>query len=951
MSEGEISQSIRTQEIQFLAKHKFTLPTGPPNPAKLQMQTQWHFVSKSGTGARSPVKTNSPTTKKKGFFGGRKSSVGKLSKAEQAMADAWNEAERRQVNAPPPLTIDEGNETTDTGAAIIEAIDAMVDPAVVAAAEAEQAAQAEAQAHVAAEAHAAKVAQDAAVFAAAAAAAETEAAAAAAAAETEAAAAAAAAAAETEAAAVAETEAAAAAAAAAETKAAAAVAETEAAAAVAETEAAAAVAKNEAAAAVAAQAEAAAAAATAAAETEATDNAEAVAKAQTAAAEAEAALTEAAAVAVAAEAAAAAQAPESTTPTPAVVTLEDTAAGKSSVEGAAVGESSTDEPSVRREEEVQGGPATAATAEQPAATPLVAAVEPSIADELSLSPDDLALYSKLWSEIQADNGLVSATVGVAFFQTSGLAAKKLRAIWGLADASKPKGKLTEREFFVALKLVALAQAGMTVGIAAIGTKAPCPAVGSAATATAVGPTEGAEADAVEKELAISNEDLKVYRTLFGEVEKKEGFVAAGVAVKFFQTSGLATQVLRTIWGLSDSIGKKGRLGEREFFTALKLMALAQADKPVAVADLTTPTPLPKVGSLINVTEPAAAAGVVEAELGLSLEHFAVYQTLWAETKAPAGQLSAKSALALFSTSGLSQGTLGGIWNLANTSPPKGSLKESEFYVALKLMALAQDGSPVEVKGLEVKSSLPKVGSAAAAPVAGAGPTPCAGGDAAAANTPDVEAELSLTAEDLGIYAKLWGEVDTPGDVVTATVAVTFFQTSGLDKKILRSIWGLADTLRPKGKLSKREFYTALKLMALAQAGKPVDVSALTLKVALPRVGSAVNIQASDSNVEAELALTADDLKIYQTLWGEVDAPGGFVAAGTAVRFFQTSGLDQKILRTIWGLSDTLLPKGKLSQREFYTALKLMSLAQADQPIEISGLQTKLPLPRVGSLVR
>ena len=102
------------------------------------------------------------------------------------------------------------------------------------------------------------------------------------------------------------------------------------------------------------------------------------------------------------------------------------------------------------------------------------------ADKLGLSLADLDVYRSLWSEVDsgASSDCVTGKVALAFFQSSALPKATLKTIWGLADTASPKGKLSQQEFFVALKLVAMAQAGQTVAVAGIGRKLPLPEIGS-----------------------------------------------------------------------------------------------------------------------------------------------------------------------------------------------------------------------------------------------------------------------------------------------------------------------------------------------------------------------------------------------------------------------------------------------------------------------------------------
>ena len=144
------------------------------------------------------------------------------------------------------------------------------------------------------------------------------------------------------------------------------------------------------------------------------------------------------------------------------------------------------------------------------------------------------------------------------------------------------------------------------------------------------------------------------------------------------------------------------------------------------------------------------------------------------------------------------------------------------------------------------------------------------------------------------------------------------------------IWGLADSVAPKGKLSVDEFFVALKLIALAQCKLAVDLASLSKSCALPVVGSvkpeavlpeaaakeggaeAATVAAGDAPAFAkELSLPVEDVVAYQTLWSEPVKTASFVAAGNAVKFLQTSKLPVQQLRAIWTLSDTVAPKGKL----------------------------------------
>jgi hypothetical protein len=91
--------------------------------------------------------------------------------------------------------------------------------------------------------------------------------------------------------------------------------------------------------------------------------------------------------------------------------------------------------------------------------------------------DQQGVYSALWT--QATNGAetLSPAQAITFFKESGFDNPTLGQIWTLADAAK-KGKLSLPEFCIALKLIALKQAGGEIAIANINNAAPLPQLGA-----------------------------------------------------------------------------------------------------------------------------------------------------------------------------------------------------------------------------------------------------------------------------------------------------------------------------------------------------------------------------------------------------------------------------------------------------------------------------------------
>lgn len=91
-------------------------------------------------------------------------------------------------------------------------------------------------------------------------------------------------------------------------------------------------------------------------------------------------------------------------------------------------------------------------------------------------------------------------------------------------------------------------------------------------------------------------------------------------------------------------------------------------------------------------------------------------------------------------------------------------------------------------------------------------------------------KVKLRPEERGIYSSLFDVACTKGsNKVEGKDGVDFLKRSGLDKEILKKIWTIA--AQPGSiSLNKEEFYIALRLVALAQAGKEVSPQAITMDI-------------------------------------------------------------------------------------------------------------------------
>eukprot|EP00038_Savillea_parva_P029234 m.69696 g.69696 ORF g.69696 m.69696 type:complete len:1225 (+) comp8601_c0_seq1:40-3714(+) len=626
-----------------------------------------------------------------------------------------------------------------------------------------------------------------------------------------------------------------------------------------------------------------------------------------------------------------------------------------------------------------------------------------------LSDEEETVYTQLWGEVDkvgggADATEETATAGVIadYLKSSLLPSRVLKRIWELCDTGEA-GKMNKQEFFAACKLVAVAQSGEDLDIEMLTHATPLPAVGSRAPSpsskTVTGSTSGGTATstdsdpftglvrtggldtAAERSKSSSVKNAKSLRRKptrrknadrGGALQRRQNFerlcltaqeehvyealwIQAAAAAStptssadgdtvarsdpgmsaFWSTAELDANMSDTIWSLADVAEPKQSLCREEFFVALKLVALAQAGQDVDLANVSKLTPLPRIG------EPVAP---LVDDAGTTTE----------DPKPPTGprpgfgnifgggppQLPSKGGSGT-STSTSSRPTggggavpAGGSGSTGGTAGPKpgfGNLFGGGVPTLPKKKKPAVAPPPAKSSPKVAPKVAPKVTPRAspsverkAAPVVA---------------VPGVATALGLSEADVVAYEKLWAEADTNGGILTAGSAVTFLGTSGLDKAVLRTIWGLSDTETPRGQLDKDEFFLACKLVAMAQAGKALDDPSLRSQpTALPKLGSlAPGAHGSGDDgglphIARDLGLSAQHVAAYEKLWMAADTHGGFLAAGAAVKFLGTSGLDQSTLREIWELADTDVPRGRLDRDEFFVACKLVAIAQAGIPL-------------------
>ena len=290
----------------------------------------------------------------------------------------------------------------------------------------------------------------------------------------------------------------------------------------------------------------------------------------------------------------------------------------------------------------------------------------------------------------------------------------------------------------------------------------------------------------------------------------------------------------------------------------------------------------QLAATATATTPAAsAASTWGVQHGLSSADIAAYESLWAEAGAIDGLLASGPAVKLLGTSGLHQTSLNKIWSLAKVSGAKSAvniphdkLNEVQFFTAIKLVAVKQSGGDISLRSISTKTPLPKIGkvgtecskSATSSPkrtdvhtvparasnhsdnvfdvlllhdmrnttaYAAHGPQQAYDGPP----TPPHARKLGLSHSDVKHYDALWEQASTEDDALAVDAAVQFLCKAGLPQADLLKIWGLSDFKEPKGKLSKGEFFVALKLVALKQSGGAISMANCANEAPLPKMGA------------------------------------------------------------------------------------------------------------------
>ncbi|XP_069378163.1 epidermal growth factor receptor substrate 15 isoform X2 [Paralichthys olivaceus] len=305
-----------------------------------------------------------------------------------------------------------------------------------------------------------------------------------------------------------------------------------------------------------------------------------------------------------------------------------------------------------------------------------------------------------------------------------------------------------------------------------------------------------------------------------------------------------------------------------------------------------------------------------------------------------GRVTAADAALFLKRSGLADLVLGKIWDLAD-SERKGFLSKQQFFIALRLVACAQNGLEVALKSLNVAVPPPKFHDTSSPQLAGGAP-----GDTPWVVKPEEKMKFDSIFESLGPV----------GGILTGDKVKPVLLNSKLPVDILGRVWELSDLDRD-GMLDKDEFSVAMYLVYRALEGEHVPMSlppplvppskrkkpsvppVMPLLPSPPSAKDSRSAHAGSKTIPhppkpapapvpapaaASWVVSPADKAKYDDLFNKTDGDMDGLVSGPEVRdIFLKTGLPSATLARIWEVCD-IGDIGKLTREQFALALYLIN---------------------------
>ncbi|KAJ1982992.1 hypothetical protein H4R34_001534 [Dimargaris verticillata] len=339
----------------------------------------------------------------------------------------------------------------------------------------------------------------------------------------------------------------------------------------------------------------------------------------------------------------------------------------------------------------------------------------------------------------------------------------------------------------------------------------------------------------------------------------------------------------------------------------------------------------------------------------------------------AGHIMGHQAVPFFTRSGLPPTVLGEIWELADTQH-NGRLDPTAFSIAMKLIALAQNGEQATLANLPKPTGLPTFsgiamdssGATETSPARSASPMPALG----------VTSGEVLSDKERAKYTRLFHNCQPRDGLLDGDKARQVFMKSKLPVETLGRVWDLADTRR-RGTLDLADFMIAMyyvqrmmegrtstppshvppSLLASARASLPGPTLNQARSTFSPDLSQFEALGHARSNTPSGLssppsvqdalplsiwAISPEEKTQSDRFFATLDPKKeGQVSGEDAVPFFLKSKLPETDLARVWDLADHH-KRGRLNQEEFAVALHLIREKLAGKPIPSALPDSLLP---------
>jgi Cytoskeletal-regulatory complex EF hand len=167
-------------------------------------------------------------------------------------------------------------------------------------------------------------------------------------------------------------------------------------------------------------------------------------------------------------------------------------------------------------------------------------------------------YNKVFSKTDNGSGKIEGRQAVALFKTSGLPIQVLKQIWTLATPNQ-EDHLDKNRFFVALKLIALAQDNKSVSIQFLHEKTNLPRF------------EGIELPQPGDDWEVGENEMNVYINGFKKLSVDKGYLTGSESKELLQRTQFSPVVLKKLWTLI-GLDSTGTMGQEQFIVAMQLIA-------------------------------------------------------------------------------------------------------------------------------------------------------------------------------------------------------------------------------------------------------------------------------------------------------------------------------------------------------------------------------------------